>query len=190
MTVAVLTGVPGVGATTLGDEAMAILEDRDVPYDLVSFGTVMLETAQDEGLVETRDELRKLPSEDQRDIQRQAGERIAAMGEEGNVLVDTHCAINTPDGYLPGLPEWVLEGLQPDVIVLVEATADEILFRRLDDETRSRDMEDTGEIATHQEMNRSAAMSYATLTGATVKLVENPDGGVDEAAEELAETLA
>ncbi|MDY7080843.1 MAG: AAA family ATPase, partial [Halobacteria archaeon] len=93
------------------------------------------------------------------------------------------------EGYLPGLPEWVLRGLQPDIVVLVEASADEILFRRLDDETRTRDMETTEEISTHQEMNRSAAMSYATLTGATVKIIENPDGGVDETAEQLADTL-
>lgn len=189
MTVAVLTGIPGVGKTTVADEANEILTERDAEYEVVSFGTVMLEVARDEGLVEERDEMRKLPSDDQRRVQEQAGERIAERAEDANVMVDTHCAIKTPEGYLPGLPEWVLRGLQPDVIVLVEANPDEILFRRLDDETRARDFENTSEIATHQEMNRNAAMSYATLTGATVKLVENPDGGVDEAAEELADAL-
>jgi len=190
MTVAVLTGVPGVGKTTVAEEANETLADRDAGYRMVSFGTVMLETARDEGLVEERDEMRKLPSEDQRRVQEQAGERIAERAEETNIMVDTHCTIKTPEGYLPGLPEWVLDGLQPDVIVLVEADPDEILFRRLDDETRVRDMESTSEIATHQDMNRNAATSYATLTGATVKLVENPDGGVEEAAGELAESLA
>ena len=189
MTVAVLTGVPGVGATTLGDKALEKLEDRDVEYEKVSFGTVMLETAKDRGLVESRDELRKLDSEKQREIQQEAGSRISDKAEETNVIVDTHCTIKTPEGYLPGLPEWVLKSLQPDTVVLVEADPDEILFRRLDDETRVRDMETTNEIDTHQKMNRSAAMSYATLTGATVKPVENPDGGVEEAAETLAETL-
>lgn len=189
MTVAVLTGVPGVGATTLSDHALEELEDRGVEYEVVSFGTVMLEVARDEGLVEERDEMRKLPSEDQRDVQKQAGERIAEMAEDSNVVVDTHCTISTPEGYLPGLPEWVLRGLQPDVVVLVEATPDEILFRRLDDETRERDFEGTESIDEHQEMNRAAAMSYATLTGATVKTVDNPDGGLEDAAQELADTL-
>ncbi|MDY6779129.1 MAG: adenylate kinase [Halobacteria archaeon] len=189
MTVGVLTGVPGVGATTVAEKSFELLEEREVEYEMVSFGTVMLETAKDRGLVESRDEMRKLPSDEQREIQELAGERIAERAEDSNVLVDTHCAIKTPEGYLPGLPEWVLRGLQPDIIVLVEATADEILFRRIDDETRTRDMESTTEIGTHQEMNRSAAMSYATLTGATVKILENPDGGVEDAAEELADTL-
>jgi adenylate kinase len=190
MTVAVLTGVPGVGATTVADAANELLAERDAEYEVVSFGTVMLEVARDEGLAEERDEMRKLPSEDQRSVQQQAGERIAERAEDKNIMVDTHCTINTPEGYLPGLPEWVLRGLQPDVIVLVETDPDEILFRRLDDETRARDFESTSEIATHQDMNRNAAMSYATLTGATVKILENPDGGVEEAAEELADALA
>ena len=189
MTVAVLTGVPGVGATTVADAANEILAERDAEYEVVSFGTVMLETARDEGLVEERDEMRKLPSEEQRRVQEQAGERIAERAEDANIMVDTHCPISPPEGFLPGLPEWVLDGLQPDVIVLVETDPDEILFRRLDDETRARDMESTGEIATHQDMNRNAAMSYATLTGATVKILENPDGGVEETAEELADAL-
>jgi len=190
MTVAVLTGVPGVGATTVADEANELLEDRDAGYEVVSFGTEMLETARDEGLVEDRDEMRKLPSEEQKRVQAEAGKRIAERAEETKVMVDTHCAIKTPEGYLPGLPEWVLDSLEPDTVVLVEAEPDEILFRRLDDETRERDFESTKELATHQDMNRNAAMSYATLTGATVKLVENPDGGMENAAEELADALA
>lgn len=186
MKVAVLTGVPGVGATTVADHSMEVME---ADYEVVSFGTEMLEAARSEGLVESRDEIRKLPSEEQRRIQELAGERIAEKAEETNVMVDTHCAIKTPEGYLPGLPEWVLRPLQPDVIVLVEADPEEILFRRLDDETRDRDFERVSEIREHQEVNRSAAMSYATLTGATVKILRNPDGGVEEAAEELARIL-
>ncbi|MFB6282902.1 MAG: adenylate kinase [Halobacteria archaeon] len=189
MTVAVLTGVPGVGATTLADHALSELQERGVEYEVVSFGTVMLETAKDKDLVDSRDELRKLDSEEQREIQQEAGSRIAERAEESNVIVDTHCTIKTPEGYLPGLPEWVLKSLQPDIVVLVEADPDEILFRRIDDETRTRDMETTEEISTHQEMNRAAGMSYATLTGSTVKPVENPDGGVEEAAEKLADSL-
>jgi len=189
MTVAVLTGVPGVGKTTVLNKANEALAERGAEYEVVSFGTVMLEVARDEGLADERDEMRKLPSEDQRHVQEKAGERIAERAEDSNVMVDTHCTIKTPEGYLPGLPEWVLHGLQPDIIVLVEADPDEILFRRLDDETRTRDMENTKELATHQGMNRSAATSYATLTGATVKIIENPDGGIEEAAENLADAL-
>ncbi len=179
----VLTGVPGVGATTVADET-----SEDVEFEVVNFGSVMFEVAKQDGLVENRDEIRKLPQEKQREIQADAGEKISdrAENEEGDLFVDTHCTIKTPSGYLPGLPEWVLRPLEPDVIVLVEADPDEILLRRLDDiEERKRDIEGSKEIDQHQQLNRSAAASYATITGSTVKIIENHDGQVEKAAEEL-----
>lgn len=178
----VLTGVPGVGATTVAEEAL-----EEINFEVVNFGTVMLEVAKEEGLVEKRDEIRKLPQEKQRDIQEKAGKEIADRSEEGkDFLVDTHCTVNTPEGYLPGLPEWVLRPLEPDVIILVEADPDEILFRRLEDiEERERDIEGTKEIDQHQKVNRSAAMSYATLTGSTVKIIENHDDQLEKAVEEM-----
>lgn len=62
---------------------------------------------------------------------------------------------------------------------MVEANPDEIIFRRLNDETRDRDVEKADMIKLHQEMNRAAAMAYATLTGATVKIIENHDNHLD-----------
>ena len=76
---------------------------------------------------------------------------------------------------MPGLPKWVLEGLNPDTFILVEAHPDEIMVRRMSDETRQRDAEKAKDIQLHQEMNRAAAMAYATLTGATVKIINNHD---------------
>ena len=58
---------------------------------------------------------------------------------------------------------------------MIEANPDEIIYRRLNDDTRSRDIERAKDIQLHQEMNRAASMAYATLTGATVKIIENHD---------------
>ncbi len=112
----VVTGVPGVGKTSVM-EGIA----REKGIRIVNFGTVMLEIAKSKGLVEDRDQIRKLPVEVQRDIQQKAGQKIFEMG---NALIDTHCTIKTPGGYYPGLPEWVLKTLKPNRIVLVEATPD------------------------------------------------------------------
>ncbi len=99
---------------------------QDYGYKIVNFGSTMFEEAQKEG-VKNRDDMRKLPIEKQQSLQRQAGERIALMGD---VVVDTHASILTPSGYLPGLPEWTIGALKPSIIVLVEATAQEITGRR------------------------------------------------------------
>jgi adenylate kinase len=103
--------------------------------------------------------------------------------------VDTHCTIKTPKGFMPGLPRWVLEDLQPDQFILIEADGDEILMRRVSDVTRSRDTERLEAINLHQKMNRAAAMSYAVYTGATVKIIPNHNQGLDEAVEILREAL-
>lgn len=103
--------------------------------------------------------------------------------------MDTHCTINTPAGFLPGLPIWVLEELQPDLFVLVEAHPDEIIYRRLNDDTRERDLQKVKDIELHQQMNRATSMAYATLTGATVKIVSNHDNHLDSSVKKLVNVL-
>ena len=147
------------------------------------------EIAIKDELVSHRDELRKLPAETQKDIQAKAAAEIKARSENDNVIVDTHCTINTPAGFLPGLPIWVLEQLQPDQFILVEANPDEIIYRRLNDDTRERDLQKVKDIDLHQQMNRATSMAYATLTGATVKIVENHDNHLDSNVRKLVNVL-
>ena len=107
----------------------------------------------------------------------------------GNVLIDTHASVKTPKGYLAGLPEWVLREIMPDCIVLVETDDDQILMRRMTDETRSRDKEGSRSIGEHQQFNRSIAAAYAMLTGCTIKIVINADFLLERAAEDMAAVL-
>lgn len=176
MGVIVVTGIPGVGKTTVMKQAA---EGIDIKF--VTFGSVMIDIAKEIGLVKDRDEMRKLTLEQQKDLQIRSAEKVASMGD---VILDTHCTVKTPKGYMPGLPEWVLKKLKPTAIVVVEADPDEIFNRRAKDATRNRDLDSEEEIAEHQQINRAAAMSYATLTGATVKIVFNHDDAIDEAVKQ------
>ncbi|HML05662.1 MAG TPA: adenylate kinase [Methanobacterium sp.] len=184
MKVVVIAGIPGSGSTTVLNKALESLD-----YVNVNYGDVMIKIAQEEGIVEDRDALRKLSPDVQKEIQKSAAKSIREMSEESNIIVDTHCTIKTPAGFLPGLPKWVLEELQPDIFILIEADNDEILMRRLNDTTRTRDMEKIGDIGLHQEMNRATAMSYAVLTGATVKIIKNHDNRLEEPVEDMITTL-
>ena len=176
MGVIVVTGIPGVGKTTVMKRAAEGLD-----MEFVTFGTVMIDIAKELGLVKDRDEMRKLTLEQQKELQIRSAEKVASMG---NVILDTHCTVKTPKGYMPGLPEWVLKKLKPTAIVVVEADPDEIYNRRAKDATRNRDPDSIEQIAEHQQINRSAAMAYATLTGATVKIVFNHDDAIDEAVKQ------
>ena len=114
--------------------------------------------------------MRKLNPEIQKEVQQEAAVKIHEMAENDDVIIDTHCTIKTPKGFLPGLPIWVLEELKPTQFILIEAKPSEIMYRRMNDPTRVRDMEYTDEIDLHQAMSRATAMSYAVQTGATVAM--------------------
>ncbi|MCK4366087.1 MAG: adenylate kinase [Thermoplasmatales archaeon] len=181
MGVIVVTGIPGVGKTTVMKNAA---EGMDIEF--VTFGTVMSEIAIETGLVQNRDEMRKLTLEQQKDLQIKSAEKIASMG---NVILDTHCTIKTPKGYLPGLPEWVIKKLKPTAIVVVEADPEEIYNRRAGDKTRNRDPDTKEQIDEHQMVNRAAAMVYAVLSGSTVKIVFNHDNAIDKAVRQALPVL-
>jgi len=181
MTVIVVTGIPGVGKTTVMKRAA---EGMDIKF--VTFGTVMSEIALEQKIVKDRDDMRKLTLEQQKDLQIKSAEKIASMG---NVILDTHCTVKTPKGYMPGLPEWVIKKLNPTAIVVVEADPEEIYNRRAGDPTRNRDPDTKEQINEHQTINRAAAMAYAALSGATVKIVFNHDDAIDAAVEQAAPVL-
>ncbi len=181
MGVIVVTGIPGVGKTTVMKEAA---EGIDIQF--VTFGTVMADIAIEMNLVKDRDEMRKLTLEQQKELQIKTAEKVAKMD---NVIVDTHCTVKTPKGYMPGLPEWVIKKLNPTAIVVVEADPEEIYNRRSKDITRNRDPDSKEKIAEHQQMNRAAAMAYATLSGATVKIIFNHDNAIEDAVKDVAPVL-
>ena len=181
MGVIVVTGIPGVGKTTVMKKAA---EGMDIKF--VTFGTVMFEIAKELGLVKDRDEMRKLSLEQQKELQIKSAEKVANMG---NVILDTHCTVKTPKGYMPGLPEWVIKKLKPTAIVIVEANPEEIYNRRANDPTRKRDPDTVEQINEHQMINRAAAMAYAALSGATVKIVFNHDNAIDAAVQQATPVL-
>ena len=181
MGVIVVTGIPGVGKTTVMKKAA---EGMDIQF--VTFGTVMVELAQETGLVKDRDDMRKLTLDQQKDLQKKSAEKVASMG---NVILDTHCTVKTPKGYMPGLPEWVVKRINPTAIVVVEADPEEIYNRRANDATRNRDPDTQEQINEHQMINRAAAMAYAALTGSTVKIVFNHDDKLEDAVEQASPVL-
>ncbi len=189
--IVVVFGIPGVGKTTVLSETVETAPKEGLKVQVVNFGDKMLEVALEEKLIEggekARDQIRRLPLETQRRIQRISGEKIAKIAEEseGTVIVDTHVLIQTPFGYLTGLPVWVAEALKPNILAIIEAKIEEITSRRAKDLTRERDLDEEEKIKEHQKMNRWGAVCVATLTGATVAIIENSEKKVGEASKTL-----
>ena len=183
---AIIVGIPGVGKTTVITRAAEMLNQK-YKTTVVIFGTVMFDEARKLGL-KSRDEMRKMPVEDQRRLQEMAAQRIAEMKDD-IVLVDTHLFINTGEGYYPGLPMRLLNIMKPTNLVMVAADAEEIAKRRKTDQTRQRDIVSAENIQKELDISRVMVASCSILTGAPFAIIMNSDGGVDEAAANIAKAL-
>ena len=126
--IAIIGGVPGVGKTTVINEALKLAEKEDFEITTIVYGSVMMEIAKEEFNVEHRDQLRILPADSQKEIQRRAAFRIGERARGKVVLVDTHYTIKTGEGtFLQGIPQWVSDSLNPKLLVIIETKPNEII---------------------------------------------------------------
>ncbi|MEM3011324.1 MAG: adenylate kinase [Candidatus Bathyarchaeia archaeon] len=185
--VVVVTGIPGSGKTTVCNELQKLAQASNKSVTVINFGTVMLEVSKKRGESLHRDELRKSSLKFQHDVQTETAEAISKLiaKAEGNIVVDTHMIVRTSEGYMPGLPQNVLQFIKPDVLVLVEAEAQEIVSRRAKDASRKRDEILEAEVENELAFSRLMACAVSVLTRAPVKIVKNKSGRQIEAAKEL-----
>ena len=192
-TTIIVTGVPGVGKTTVLTQVRSILDSKGKNYLVANFGDYMFKVASSKGWVKHRDEIRHLHLIRQLELQEYAAEAIRLDAEkvlsEGDILfVDTHAVIRTDTGYWPGLPEEVVRNLRPDSIVVIESPPEIIVARQKRDSTRYRaDLARVEVVRELLDMARLAAMSSAVLVAASVYIVENVEGDPSIAASKIVE---
>ncbi|AWR97304.1 adenylate kinase [Acidianus sulfidivorans JP7] len=194
MKMGIVTGIPGVGKTTVLNNVAEILKSEGKIFKIMNYGDYMLTTALKEGYVSNRDEMRKLPLSKQKELQTIAAKKIVedalALGDSGLAFIDTHAVIRTPSGYLPGLPKHVIEVLSPQVIFLLESDPQDILNRQLKDKNRVRsDYADINVISETMNFARYAAMASAVFVGASVKIVINREGDPTIASKEIISSM-
>ncbi len=189
--VVIVTGVPGVGKTTVLEKLSGIAEERGMKIKIVNFGSYMLRYAIREGIVSDRDEMRHLPLRKQLELQRLAARSIieeasSELGENDYLIIDTHALVKTAAGYWPGLPRHVIDELKPDMIAVIEADPEAIAARQERDKTRKRsDIGGVEGVRRLMEYARAASFASATYYASTVAIIENPEGHPEVAAEKL-----
>jgi adenylate kinase len=187
----IVTGIPGTGKTTVCTFVEKLSRKAGVETSVITYGTVMMGVLQKCGKTMERDAMRRDTLDSQHQLQSEVAKAIAEKmrQSEGITVIDTHMAIRTPAGYMPGLPHHVLELLNPDMLVLVEAQPSEISSRRMKDASRKRDEATEDRVKEELLVSRLMAGACAVATGAPVKIVINADGKQEEAAKDILRAL-
>lgn len=183
--VIIVTGIAGVGKTTVLNELRNLAGEAKVRLNVVNFGTVMNEILRDLGKELHRDDMRRQDIDLQRKVQDLAASEIVNRAQEHLVVVDTHMFIRTATGLWAGLPNHVLQRLSPSLLILVETSPAEILGRRRSDRSRERDQITEEEVAFDIAWSRSTASACALVTGCPVRIIRNDPGMARQAAQEL-----
>jgi adenylate kinase len=181
----IVTGLPGVGKTTVLEALKGVSERGGLSISVVNFGTVMSEILRKRGMALDRDDIRRQDMALQREVQEEAAREISGMKGDGVLIVDTHMFVKTDSGFWPGLPINVLSKLSPSLLVLIEAPPEEIANRRRSDKSRRRDEASRALIEQELDWSRFLAAACSVMTGAPVKIISNEPGKHLEAAEEL-----
>jgi len=183
----IIVGIPGVGKTSLVTKVVELIKAKNKTASVHSYGTVMLELAKAFG-VKDRDELRTLPVEKQKELQRLAAEKLASLNYDV-IFVDTHAFISTKAGFYPGLPNHVIQIIEPTNFIAITASPDEIHNRRVKDDTRNRDTISIEEIKKELAVQDAMLSSCSVLSGSPMKVIFNHEGNIEEAANNVIETI-
>jgi adenylate kinase len=176
----IIVGIPGVGKTSLVTTIVEKLSESGIAVSVHSYGTLMLDEAKNIG-VQDRDELRKLPVEKQKQLQKNTAEKISKLTDD-IVFVDTHAFISTNEGFYPGLPNHVIQIIQPTHFIAISARPEEIYNRRMKDETRNRDKVSIESIKKELAIQDSMLSTCSVLSGSPMKVILNNEGKIEEAA--------
>jgi adenylate kinase len=184
----VVVGVPGVGKTTVITQATERLNQSGSRTQVMVFGSLMLDEAKKVG-IKDRDEMRKLSVTTQRQLQEMAAKSISAA-RNTNLVIDTHLFINTSEGRYPGMPRNLLDILSPTHLVMISADPEEILARRMQDDTRNRDLISIDSIKNDLDVATIMIAASSVLTGAPFKIIFNHRDRLHDAVSEIVELMS
>jgi adenylate kinase len=159
----VVTGVPGVGKTSLCRKV-----SDDLGYNYVNYGDLMLSIAESRDLASTDTQMFSLDIDIQYQIWKAAAKRIKDMN---SVLVDLHGVDQSSIGYIISLP---VEIIKPDIIVLIESSMDNILGRRKKD-TKERIIDTVKSLKEHMDILKITMASYSAIFGCNLVILNNDD---------------
>lgn len=187
--VAVIFGIQGVGKSSIAKGVVAERKD----FTRIHWGEYSLAAAKEDGLANDIDEVRMLPVRDQKKLQLRVSRNIANLFDEDrtkNYLIETHAALKTRQGYIPGFTPEILAMLKPELFIIIESDAKDIYHRRVTDETRKRDHDKTiADIQLNLDSTKWFATNFTIFSNASLMVVKNVEDNLDSAVNEVIKAL-
>lgn len=183
----IIVGIPGVGKSTVITNILNTLSKQGIDIKIAEFGTIMFEQAKLLS-ISNRDELRKLSLEQQGSLQEMASNYIFSLKNE-IVIIDTHLFINTAEGYYPGIPNKLLNILNPSHLILLTANSNEVYERRKTDIARQRDMISADDICNELHISKIMIASSSIFSGCPFSIIQNNNGQLEEATSKICKTI-
>ena len=182
----IIFGLPGVGKTSVVN---GVLERTKIKH--IHWGNLSFEVAKRMGLVKDVDELRQLDLDKQKEVRKEVTAEIDKISKEyDDILVETHAAVKTPQGYWPGLSKSTLDRIDFDVFIVLTADPGVIFERRLKDESRWRKDEVTiDSIREAISISKQMAITYSVLCSGTFIEVENRQNDMNHAVDAISELI-
>ena len=183
----IIVGIPGVGKTSLVTRIVELLNGDQKRASVHSYGTVMISESE-KNEISDRDNLRRLPVSQQKELQKQAAKKIAELTDDV-VFIDTHAFISTKEGFYPGLPNHVIQILEPTHFIAISARPEEIYNRRMKDDSRNRDKISIEAIKKELAVQDAMLSTCSVLSGSPMKVILNNEGKIDEAAKNVIDAI-
>ena len=173
----IITGTPGCGKTTIISNLKNIR--------VFNMGTEMMKhTDKKIG----RDNIRALSKDDIAELRATVFDDINNIKE--NMIIDTHTSVKRGNRYIAGFSKGDLSMLKDvKAIIYLDASAVEILLRRIHDTTRKREDETADEIDEQRDVNISLATYYAQELGAALYIIQNKRNMIGEATKEVEQAI-
>ncbi|MGC8649020.1 MAG: AAA family ATPase [Candidatus Micrarchaeia archaeon] len=170
----IVVGTPSAGKTSI----VKALEN-DENYKIVNLGDLMYEAGVKKGYIKDRDEIRYLDPDKAEELRTSAIEAVSKL--TGNVILDTHASVEQHGRFLPGLAYYMFKYLKHTKgFFYIDAETGEILRRRKEDKTRSREIEPEWLINTQRDINLSIISYYSTHFNVPMYVINNKDGKLEE----------
>jgi adenylate kinase len=145
-----LTGVQGVGKTAISIELSKIYPS--LAYK--DYADFMLDASN----ICSKDTIEKLHSEERIPIYQKANELLLDFLDSNSaeaIILESHVSVELPDGSLISFSPDEFKLLRTELIIVIEASPDEICRRRAEDQARIRTVGKVDSVENQQKWNRN-----------------------------------